>query len=74
MTTAVFIDGAFFVKRLRYYLPETDHYDAKKMADVAMGMALEHLKLRNKNKESVFLYICYQTSLISVQNALRPLI
>lgn len=29
---------------------------------------------RNKNKESIFLYICYQTSRISVQNALRPLI
>lgn len=63
MTTAVFIDGAFFVKRLHYYLPETDHYDAKKMADGAMGMALEHLKLRNKNKETddlyrIFFYDC----------------
>ncbi|UXZ04563.1 NYN domain-containing protein [Moraxella nasicaprae] len=63
MTTAVFIDGAFFVKRLRHYLPETDHYNAKKMADVAMGMALEHLKLRNQSTQTddlyrVFFYDC----------------
>ena len=58
MTTAV-----FFVKRLRHYLPNTDHYNAKKMVDIAMGMALEHLKLRNQNKETddlyrVFFYDC----------------
>ncbi|WFF38413.1 NYN domain-containing protein [Moraxella nasibovis] len=63
MTTAVFIDGAFFVKRLRHYLSDADHYNAKKMADIAMGMALEHLKLRNQSKETddlyrVFFYDC----------------
>lgn len=51
MTTAVFIDGAFFVKRLRHYLPENEHYNAKKMADIATTMALRHLKLRNNNNE-----------------------
>ena len=64
MTTAVFIDGAFFVKRLRHYLPKTDHYDAKKIADIAMAMALRHLKLRHnstKGKDElyrVFFYDC----------------
>lgn len=63
MTTAVFIDGAFFIKRLRHYLPTTEHYDAKKMAKIAMGMSLEHLKLRNKakiedNLYRVFFYDC----------------
>lgn len=63
MTTAVFIDGAFFIKRLRHYLPATEHYNAQKMANVAMGMALEHLKLRNQSKQAddlyrVFFYDC----------------
>ncbi|AKI27146.1 NYN domain-containing protein [Moraxella catarrhalis] len=63
MTTAVFIDGAFFIKRLRHYLPTTEHYDAKKMANIAMGMALKHLKLRNKDKIEddlyrIFFYDC----------------
>lgn len=63
MTTAVFIDGAFFVKRLRHYLPKDDHYHAKKIANIAMSMALAHLKLRNKDKTEdelyrVFFYDC----------------
>lgn len=63
MTTAIFIDGAFFVKRLRHYLPTTEHYHAKKMAGVAMDMALKHLKLRNQSKQTddlyrVFFYDC----------------
>lgn len=56
MTTAVFIDGAFFVKRLRHCLPATEHYNAQKMASVAMDMALEHLKLRNQSKQADDLY------------------
>lgn len=63
MTTAVFIDGAFFVKRLRYYLPKEHHHDAKKFAKTAMGMALEHLRLRNKGATEddlyrIFFYDC----------------
>lgn len=63
MTTAVFIDGAFFIKRLRHYLPKNEHYNAEKMASIAMGMALEHLKLRNKDKIEddlyrIFFYDC----------------
>lgn len=46
MTTAVFIDGAFFIKRLRHYLPAEHHYNAEKIADIALQMALRHLKLR----------------------------
>lgn len=67
MTTAVFIDGAFFVKRLRHYFPKEDHYNAQKMANIAMAMALEHLKLRQSLRQSkqafddlyrVFFYDC----------------
>ncbi len=63
MTTAVFIDGAFFVKRLRHYLPKSEHHDAKKIASIALGMALKHLKIRNKDKAEddlyrVFFYDC----------------
>lgn len=63
MTTAVFIDGAFFIKRLRHYLPKAHHYHAKMIADIAMGISLEHLKLRNHSKDKddlyrVFFYDC----------------
>lgn len=64
MTTAVFIDGAFFVKRLRHYLPKEEHYNAPKIADIAMTMALKHLKLRQGKHRSddelyrVFFYDC----------------
>lgn len=64
MTTAVFIDGAFFVKRLRHYLPKANYYNATMIADIAMTMALKHLKLRHdKNKSNdelyrIFFYDC----------------
>lgn len=63
MTTAVFIDGAFFIKRLRHYLPQSEHFNAKKIANTAMGMALEHLKLRHKDDIEddlyrIFFYDC----------------
>lgn len=50
MTTAVFIDGAFFIKRLRHFLDIRYHYDAEKMAKIATGMAIRHLALRNSTK------------------------
>lgn len=64
MTTAVFIDGAFFIKRLRYFLLKTDYYDAKKFAGIAMTMAFKHLELRTQKpfvKDDlyrVFFYDC----------------
>lgn len=64
MTTAVFIDGAFFVKRLRHYLPKEQHHNAKIIADIAMSMALKHLKLRHgQNTQDddlyrIFFYDC----------------
>ena len=63
MTTAVFIDGAFFVKRLRHYLPKNEHHNAKKISNIAMGMALKHLRLRSNNDTEddlyrVFFYDC----------------
>lgn len=64
MTTAIFIDGAFFVKRLRHYLPKEQHHNAKEMANIAMNMALRHLRLRQgQNTEDddlyrIFFYDC----------------
>lgn len=46
MTTAIFIDGAFFLKRVRHFLPQEEHYNAEKIAKIAMTMALKHLELR----------------------------
>lgn len=64
MTTAVFIDGAFFIKRLRHFSSQADYYDAKKFADTAMTMALKHLELRTQKPPlkddlyRVFFYDC----------------
>lgn len=64
MTTAIFIDGAFFVKRLRHHLPKELHHDAKNMASIAMNMALRHLKLRQGQQSQdddlyrIFFYDC----------------
>lgn len=64
MTTAVFIDGAFFVKRLRHYLPKDEHYNANKFADIAFTMSLRHLQLRQGQQKSddelyrIFFYDC----------------
>lgn len=64
MTTAVFIDGAFFVKRLRHYMPKEHYYDAERIAGIAMRMSLRHLKLRqgkqttNDDLYRVFFYDC----------------
>lgn len=67
MTTAIFIDGAFFIKRVRHFLPKEDHYNAPKIAIIAMTIALAHLTLRdfqnnNENKIDdlyrIFFYDC----------------
>lgn len=64
MTTAIFVDGAFFVKRLRHYMPEEYHYNAERFAGIAMRMALKHLKLRqgkqpaNDDLYRIFFYDC----------------
>lgn len=40
--TAIFIDGAFFIKRVRYF-DKSMAYDAQKMAELAFTMAISHL-------------------------------
>lgn len=45
MATAIFIDGAFFIKRVRHFEPER-MYDAKYMADLAFNMSMLHLSYK----------------------------
>ncbi|OBX79507.1 helicase [Moraxella atlantae] len=53
MSTAVFIDGGFFIRRVRYFEPE-HAFDAKYMTKLAFSMTIAHMK--NKNKEDDDLY------------------
>lgn len=61
MTTAVFIDGAFFIKRIRYFEPQ-NVYNAQRMADLAFGMVISHLHKKDKSPKDdlyrIFFYDC----------------
>lgn len=63
MTTAILIDGAFFIKRIRRFEPH-NHFNAERMADLAMEMAFAHLhqKINNQNQiddlYKIFFYDC----------------
>lgn len=62
MITAVFIDGAFFIKRVRHF-DKSLAYNAKGMADLAFNMAMNHLTEKSKRKDvhemyRVFFYDC----------------
>lgn len=67
MTTAIFIDGAFFIKRVRLFEPNQS-YNAEYMANLAFNMAISHLthkkpKSQNDDRQSdelyrVFFYDC----------------
>ncbi|WP_298049245.1 NYN domain-containing protein [uncultured Cardiobacterium sp.] len=63
MTTAILIDGAFFIKRIRYFEKDSA-YDAKRMATLVQTMSLKHLsqKINKKEQEDdlyrIFFYDC----------------
>lgn len=64
MKTAILIDGAFFIKRVRSLRLSQDFYDAKRMADLVVRYSLLHLKHKINGKEQVddlyriFFYDC----------------
>ncbi|QYM98024.1 NYN domain-containing protein [Dickeya ananatis] len=69
MPTAILIDGAFFIKRIRNLEPQSA-YDAKRVADMVCRLALLHLKQRvgyskkdeaiteNRSLYRIFFYDC----------------
>lgn len=67
MTTAVLIDGAFFIKRIRHFEPQNAH-NAQRMSAIVGQMAHTHLRLKhlpkigNKHQEDelyrIFFYDC----------------
>ena len=63
MTTAILIDGAFFIKRIRYF-EKNRSYDAEYMATLAHNMSLKHLIQTINKKEledglyRIFFYDC----------------
>lgn len=60
MPTAVLIDGAFFIKRLRHFEPH-NYFDASRIADMAVRCAMLHLKNGDRPANSlyrIFFYDC----------------
>ena len=64
MKTAILIDGAFFIKRVRALRLSQDFYDAKRIADLVVRYSLLHLKHKINGKEQIddlyriFFYDC----------------
>lgn len=58
MKTAIFIDTAFLIQRLRQYLPQDEHYHAQKIAESAINLALKHTQY-HQNSISDELYRIY---------------
>ncbi len=60
MKTAIFIDGAYFLKRFRYVFPKKNINDPSEVAKALYTMCISHLS--DKNKESdlyrIFYYDC----------------
>lgn len=63
MQTAVLIDGAFFIKRIRTFEPH-NHFNAQRIADLATRYALLHLSHKVNGKKQldtlyrIFFYDC----------------
>lgn len=60
MPTAVLIDGAYFIKRIRHFEPH-NYFNAERIADLAVRCAMLHLKQKKRlNRElyRIFFYDC----------------
>ncbi|WP_083981890.1 NYN domain-containing protein [Arsukibacterium ikkense] len=60
MSTAILIDGAFFIKRIRHFEPH-NYFNAQRIADLAVRCALLHLKDGERAERSlyrIFFYDC----------------
>jgi uncharacterized LabA/DUF88 family protein len=60
-STAILVDGAFFIARYRKVWGDRDANDARTVAKTVFGMALEHLKALDRPREAlyrIFFYDC----------------
>ncbi|NII11271.1 NYN domain-containing protein [Oleiagrimonas sp. C23AA] len=60
-STAILIDGAFFLARFRKVYADRDVNDARAVAKTAFSMAIEHIKALDRPKEAlyrIFFYDC----------------
>lgn len=61
MATAILIDGAYFIKRIRHFEPD-NYYNAERIADMVVRCAMLHLKERNSRRKlqlyRIFFYDC----------------
>lgn len=60
-STAILVDGAYFLARYRKVWGERDANDARTVAKTVFGMALDHLKTLDRPRESlyrIFFYDC----------------
>ncbi len=60
-STAILIDGAYFLARFRKVYADRNANDARVVARTAFGMAIEHLKVLERPKEAlyrIFFYDC----------------
>jgi hypothetical protein len=62
MSTAIFVDAGFFLKRFPSVYPDRNAGDAALVADTLREMALEHLKQRGDTERRdlyrIFVYDC----------------
>lgn len=61
MLTAIFVEGPFFIRRIRQIFPSSVHYDAKAMADLVWRLSAAHLFERNQPKRHLFRIFFYDT-------------
>ncbi|WP_386695736.1 NYN domain-containing protein [Lonepinella sp. MS14435] len=60
MATAILIDGAYFIKRIRHFEPN-NYFNAQRIADLAVRCAMLHLSDKRKVKQElyrIFFYDC----------------
>ena len=65
MSTAILIDGAYFIKRVRHFEPH-NYFNAQRIADLAIRCAMVHLSDKKRANEKtvrkelyrIFFYDC----------------
>lgn len=58
MKTAIFIDTAFVIGRLRQYLPKDDYYHAPKMVENIIQLVLKHAQHFDDELYRIYFYDC----------------
>lgn len=70
MKTAILIDGAFLIKRIRKIEPQ-NHFNAERIADLAFHYALLHLQPTGKNEQPSELYRIFFYDCISFEKKMH---